>query len=364
MSLVPVVSSGADRLTPDGVAVRPGWRERLVAAGFYLGLAPLMRLFRVRRNHPFVEHHAAQALAAILVFLAVLAGYVLYGLGLSYLLVYRRDLYERIPPLGGWATPLRDTFLFAPVFVAWFLGWVGGLLLALFGSRRALPLIGRLARRPRLCRLAFAGNVLLWAVAVLTAGLALHASSLTRDDDEPAAVYVLYDDMGFVPRWVISLGFYRVSLAAREQWGPGSVVVAPLDEHHLRLALRHGRFVYLACHGQGGDIVTARLRIAPPLLVEAGPTVAQGLYVADIDEEGRYGPWTWLPAGEDLRFVYNAACDCGSKAREWEQTLAPAEVRTFGRLSAVVEHLLWLWTDGPRRVREVDERTTARPAIP
>jgi hypothetical protein len=52
--------------------------------------------------------------------------------------------------------------------------------------------------------------------------------------------------------------------------------------------------------------------------------------------------------------VYNSACDSGSKAGEWEQALAPAEVRTFGRLSAVIEHLLWLWSEGPRRVREME----------
>jgi hypothetical protein len=52
--------------------------------------------------------------------------------------------------------------------------------------------------------------------------------------------------------------------------------------------------------------------------------------------------------------VYNSACDGGEKAREWEQALAPAEVRTIGRLSAVAEHQLWLWTDAPRRIREME----------
>jgi hypothetical protein len=314
----------------------------------------LLRPFRIRRDDPFVQHHAAQALATILVLLAVLLGGCLYGMGLSYLLVYRRDLYERLPPLGGWDAPVRDALLFTPAILGWLLAWLGGLLLALFGSRRALPLIGRLARSPLLLRLAFAGNSSLLAAAALTTALALHASSLTRDDDEPAAAYLLYDDMGVVPRWVMNLGFYRVSLAAQARWGPGSVVVAPLDEHHLRLALRHGRFVFLACHGQAGDITTPRLRITPPPRAEAGATAARGLWMAKVDADHCYGRWTFLEAGQDLRLVYNSACDSGSKAEEWEVALAPAEVRTFSRLSAVIEHLLWLWSDGPRRVREME----------
>jgi hypothetical protein len=301
-----------------------------------------------------VQHHAAQALATILAFLAVLLGGCLYWTGLSYLLVYRRDLYERLPPLGGWDAPVRDVLLFAPVFLGWLLAWSGGFLLALFGSRRTLPLIRRLARRPFLLRLAFAGNTSLLAAAALTTALALHASSLTRDDDEPAAVYLLYDGMGVVPRWVMNLGFYRVSLAAQARWGPGSVVVAPLDEHHLRLALRHGRFVFLACHGQGGEITTPGLRITPSPPAEAGATAARGLCLANDEGDDRCGRWRLLEAGQNLRFVYNSACDGGSKAGEWEQALTPAEVRTFGRLSAVIEHLLWLWSDGPRHAREME----------
>ena len=152
----------------------------------------------------------------------------------------------------------------------------------------------------------------------------------------------------------MNLGFYRVSLAAQARWGPGSVVVAPLDKHHLRLALRHGRFVFLACHGRAGEITTPGFRTTPPPLAEAGATAARGLCVANIDGDHRYGRWTLLEAGQDLRFVYNSACDSGSKAGAWEQALAPAEVRTFDRLSAVIEHLLWLWSDGPRRVREME----------
>src|SRR5438046_2076248 len=122
----------------------------------------------------------------------------------------------------------------------------------------------RPGRKDRLAAAAFyLGLASLLAPAALPTALALHASSLTREDAEPAAAYLLYDNRGGVPRWAMNLGFYRVSLAAQARWGPGSVVVAPLDKHHLRLALRHGRFVFLACHGPAGEITTPGLRITP-----------------------------------------------------------------------------------------------------
>lgn len=344
------------RLMPGVIPAHPDWKGRLSAIGFYLGLAPLLRLFRIGRGDPFVQYHAAQALATLLAFLAVLFGYCLYWLAISYLLVFRRDLYERLPSLGTWGDPVRDVLFVTPVFLGWFLIWLGGLVPALLGSRRTMPLIGRLARRPSLLRLAFLGNVCLLAIAALIAVVALHASSLTRDDDAPAAVYLLYDDMGgTVPRWVMSLGFYRVSLAAQARWGPNSTIVAPLDEHHLDLALRHGRFVFLACHGSAGEIITPKVRITPCSPIKIGNTAERGLLCWTTIDGGRGDKrGTLLAAGQDLRYVYNTACDSGVKAEEWEQALAPARVRTFDRLSAVAEHMLWLWSDGPRLVRDME----------
>ena len=62
-------------------------------------------------------------------------------------------------------------------------------------------------------------------------------------------------------------------------------------------------------------------------------------------------PPTSIPAamhGRDLQFVYLSECYSGTKAPEWEQVLAPAEVVTFDRLSGPMEHLWWLWFDALR----------------
>jgi uncharacterized membrane protein len=339
--------------TSASVPMRPGLAKRVAAVAFYLGLGPVLRLFRVGRDDSFVQHHSAQALATIFAFVAAVVIALLTWLGISYLLVFHRDLYHRIPALGL-NLQLRDALLCTPALLAWAIAWLGGLGVALVGSRRTLPMIGRLARRRALLRVAFVGNVVMLTAAVLITVLAVHASSMTRDDDEPAAVYMLYDDMGVIPRWVMNLGFYRMSIAANERWGPGSVVVAPLDEYHLRLALRHGRILILACHGVEGDIISPRLLIVPPPLADTGKPAPRGLNLTNVDSDDHYGPWKFIEAEQNLRFVYVSACDGGDKAREWEQALAPAEVKTFGRLSAVAEHVVWLWSDGPRRVREVE----------
>src|SRR5262249_22588794 len=146
----------------------------------------------------------------------------------------------------------------------WLFAWAAAVLLTLAGSTRGVPLVRRLAGRPSLTRLAFAGNIAALVVGVVVAAAAGHALSLTRKDPGAAPVYLLYDDAIPVPRWAYALGLYRVALQATERWGPGSCVLAPLDQESLRQALRHGSVVVLACHGGEGYVRTPNLRITAP----------------------------------------------------------------------------------------------------
>ncbi len=335
-----------------GEQARPGWGLRFLAFGCYLGLAPFLRRFC--RGDPFVQHHAAQALAVVVLLFACFTLSFFYWLGISFLLVFQRALYDSLPVIDGWSLQVRDGIPIALVLLTWLLAWLAGAGQALFGSSQGLPLVTRLARRPGLVRVGIAGNIFLLAGMAVTTAVALHASSLTREDDEPARVYLLYDDMGFIPRWVFNLGAYRISREATARWGPGSVVVAPLDEHHLRLALLHGRFVFLACHGMDGEIETPDLRVSPTPFCETEPGCPRGVYVMNKGDPCM-GQETPIEVGDNLRFLYNSACDSGSRAAAWERALSPAEVKTFDRLSAVAEHICWLWLSGPARLRDVPE---------
>jgi hypothetical protein len=51
-------------------------------------------------------------------------------------------------------------------------------------------------------------------------------------------------------------------------------------------------------------------------------------------------------AGGQLGYVYFAACYAGNLESEWRTILAPAEVKTYARISYVEEHFLWVWTKG------------------
>ena len=95
MSLLPADPSAPTPSSAGGIPDRPGWKESLAAAAFYLGLAPLLRPFHFRRDDPFVQHHAAQALVTSLAFLAVVFGGGIYLMVLSYETPACQCLFDR-----------------------------------------------------------------------------------------------------------------------------------------------------------------------------------------------------------------------------------------------------------------------------
>jgi hypothetical protein len=269
-----------------------------------------------------VQHHAAQALAIF----AMLVAALLLSAGVwafcSYLLVFHRTQYESL-----FVGEIADA-LGVGAAIAWLFLWIISLKRAIGGSTRRLFLVSRLAHSKRVLWLSRLGCACLYSGAILTAAVAIHAVSLTRVGGEPAHAYMLYDDMGVVPRWVFNLGFYRVALAANNRWGERSVVVAPLTRRSFADAIRYGDLVFVASHGFEGSLVYSGVPIEP------------------VDELAEV-------VGPHLRRVYLTACDGGLQAAQWEKVLAPARVTTFARLSAVAEHIYWLWIDAPTEITEM-----------
>lgn len=317
------VNGMADSVVTDSQYAAPGWKSRLLAASFYCGSAPVLGYLRARREDAYASHHYKQALSVLLVLLVILVLEILVWLVISYVLVFHREYYE--------GTRFESTLfmIVRRLFLCWLVVWAFSIAWALLGSWGSVPLIGRLARFRFPMNLSLVGCTAVTVVLAVIFSATVHATILTRHDEAPAKVYMLYDDVQRYPRWVFNLGFYFISRASVDRWGPGSVVVAPLTKEDLARALVEGKFIFLSSHGTKDGLITRDFRIRPE---EAAP----------------------FGIGEDLQFVYITGCDSGTLVKQWKRTFAPAEVVTFDRLSAVLEHVYWLYFRGVRKVRELE----------
>lgn len=295
----------------------PGWAGRGVALLEYLGAAPLLHVFRQTPRGAFAEGHHAHALALLLVLAGVALLYLVGILLVTAAIMISRSLYEDYHIEGHVLSLLRKMFL------AWAVFWAFAIGTALLGREAYLPVVWRLARRARL--LAFAAWLWLaiFAVGVSTAAFATHAATKVRDDAAPGTVYILYEDGHFFPRWLFHLGFYPIARAAEDRFGPGQAVMLRVTRESLRRGLSEATFIFLGTHG-----------------MREGILVPDGFFKVSDVEPAAVNP--------SLRYVYMSGCDQGAG---WETAFAPAKVITFDRLTTVLEHIWWIWFDGPAIVR-------------
>jgi len=310
------------RLCPETVAAR----SRLWALAAYGGLAVLRPDGRPREDDTFIRFHYAHALACFGLLLVGLVLILLHQAIVCLLTIYRSGWYDLLP-----------IDLFSAILGIGWLGVFAGLpglsaFQAMRGVSRDLPILSRMARTRRLAPVARLFGAVFLLTVVGFAGTAWHATTIVGRDPSSARVAFLYDDCGWVPRFVFDLGFYRVSLAVAQTWGSDSVAVSPLTTQNLNLSLQYGEVVVVASHGDNGAIWLS-------------------------EREGWLAPECVQPgiAGPRLRFVYLAGCKCGLRKNAWQYALYPAQVRTYLRNSVVLEHIYWLWSAAPRLIRGLPE---------
>jgi len=328
----------------------PPLPRRMLALAGYLGLAPWLGFLPSFREDPFLRHHRAQALVVFLGLAPLLL------LGLASLLVMTEiftdeswlfdfDLIDVTRATGS-------GFALAEGLVAagWALVWVIAVGLALAGSVRRAPYVrGTGTRWVQGLAVLWSGFLGLAAAFLLVFGL--YASHLARSGEGPAPVYFLFDPRGFegFGSWGPKMAFFPISREANARWGEGSVVVAPFDSRSFRQAIERGRFVVLFVHGTEGAIQSAGMRIEPPPAWQK--PAGRYLNVRDLQDGGS----EIVPAGADLQLLYITGCRTGARGLGWvwQKGLAPTKVITFDRMTGGLEHLWWLWTEAPRRLKTI-----------
>jgi hypothetical protein len=300
----------------------PCSRDRLFALLLYIGFLPLLVFRRKKPLSSYLEIHRNQALV-LFVFLALilLILFLLVSL-LSYGMVYHRDIVESGPTEVWLLSFIRK------LLIVWVVFWGYAVFRALRGSAVPVPYMSFFTRRRFLQRAGLAVVGFGWVALLVLIPITVFADSLVTGDVENGSVFMVYEDQNRFPRALFSLAMLPIAREAINRYGAGSVVLLPISSESIQAAVQHGVVVIIASHG-----------------------TAKGLLL----EKGYFTPADILPRKDEtrLKFVYFAGCDSGTQRPAWEKALTPADVFLYDRLTPVIEHLWWFWTQGPRIVREV-----------
>lgn len=297
--------------------------QRLFALSFYLGMAPFTYGVVRKKYSSFYENHFKQSsllwsLLGLILFFSLAA-----ILALSLIMKY----YD------GWAaSPLAEGLLLSflrKALLIWLVLWAFGVWQCLMGEKRPILIsIGYLAQQRWIITV---GNGFLLVVLGVCFGamcFVIRTEHLLAKDVTHAKTFLLYDDLGFIPRPFFSLAMARMVSASSKKWGPGTAILLLTTRANLDHAFQYGDFIFVGSHG-----------------TSEGLLLKDGYYrPADVPEQARH---------KQPLFLYFASCDSEEQRQGWINTLAPKHIKTFKGFVPTLQHLWWLWTQGPHVLKNL-----------
>ena len=320
-------------------------RQRALSIACYFGFAPFLWLRGIehRKKDALYQHYRYSLAISLLFFFILVATAITDALGYIYATRILNPSPDELDSMR-WFIFIFD---WGGNFIAlgWILTWALGLVSAIRGRVPHFPVLSGLTEYSEWMKFSLGWSIAFRVGLILLVILAAHGSLLAANPGMSPQVYILYTTGGYIPteelwasytppRWTINLFFYPIIAAATSRWGKGSVAIEPLSDVTFKEAIRTGKFVFVASHG-GREA--------------GGFSYAFDPYQGFLPSNLHAGD-----AGQQLRYVYFAACYAGYLESEWRQVLAPAEVKTFARISYVEEHFMWVWLKGAKEVSRIE----------
>ena len=302
---------------------RPSVIHRILCAFLYMGIAPVAYLFRYHQKTDFTNHHTRHALSSAFAMHAALLIFIILRIPVIKLRILREDISLAIRADAIHSILMIITFALLLLWTAL------SVFCALVGKSARIPILSRLSKKAWL-----PGTMLV----IFTLGLALlvtimcfscHSLSITPQSNNEAKVFMLYDDGGFFPRWLFTLGFLSVTKKASNLLGPNSMCVCQLTNDTFQHAFSHGKFIVLATHGAG------------PGQIYAGRQIYKATDALKASD------------GNHPSFIYLTGCSVSKGDNSWAEAFPTTEVISFRRWSATVEHIWWLYSEAPDKLESL-----------
>lgn len=288
----------------------------LILIASYFGLAPFLCLFQKRIKDDFIKFHIKQAL--VLWFWLILIMLILSGCVLLLTLVVVRfpDFYQ------DWEVELWFLSISRKLFLCWLVFLLFGFGCALLKSAKPLPFVSFWIKHKALfCVSQFVDTIFVLFVLFLFV-LNIYSCILMYPQAEVPKVYVLYDNLDYLPQWIFNIGFFPIIKTGSEVYGKGNVALRVVSKESLSESLKNAEVVFIASHGTEEGILSRGGFIKPE----------------DVQE---------MEVNKNLKFVYLSGCKGGEQKEMWSKVFAPAKILTYKRMTATFEHAWWFWRHGP-----------------
>ncbi|MGC8847149.1 MAG: hypothetical protein ACP5QY_15015, partial [Candidatus Hydrogenedens sp.] len=284
------------------------------------GFAPVLDIFPSNRKNNFLYLHIRQSiilwswLFLIVLFIGV------FALLLSFLVVYFPDFYQ------NWDIELWFISITRKILLCWLIFFIFGFGSALLSSVHLLPFIASWMKNKWLLLFSKFVNTLLIIIVSFIGVINIYAYFLLYPRENVPKVYVLYDNLDYLPQCIFNIGFFRIITTGCYIYERGGVALRVVDKESFAESLKNAEIIFVASHGWEEGMLSHEGIIKPE----------------DIQK---------MEINKHLKFIYLSACKSGAQREAWERVLSPAKVLTYKRMTATFEHAWWFWKNAPRVIR-------------
>ena len=278
------------------------FKFRLKSLLFYSGFTPFFPTLLFKRNKDDLivnEYYYALAVSFIQT-ITFLIGLIIWIFGFYAVAQYYPAWLETLR--FGNIFILGYLILFVLLFgiIIWFVYFIR----IIFRLKINIPLITKISKNKTVLTLSYFFNLSFMILFCLIVFWTIRSNKLAQNTQKPAKVYMLYDNMGFVPHCIFPLGFYQILRAAIKKWRYGHVAIEPITNESLKEAIKNATMIFLSVHGD----------------LSSGEFAGMFHFANQTrDKFYGYGPdqIKEIGIGENLKFIYLAHCNGGKLKEEW-----------------------------------------------
>ncbi len=286
----------------------------------YLGFAPVVGVIKGKDEDDFFYLHIRQSIILwtwlVLISLCI-SGFILV---LTFLVLHFPDFYQ------NWDIELWFISISRKIFLCWSVFLLFGLGSALYGSTRLLPFITFWMNKKWLFLFSKIINMFLIISLIFICSVNIYVYYLLHPRENAPKVYVLYDNLDYLPQWIFNIAFFPIINTGCSIYGKGGVALRVIDKESFAESLKSAEIIFVASHGMEEGMLSRRGVIKPE----------------DIQK---------MEVNKNLKFVYLSACKTGAQKEVWEKAFRYAKVLTYKRMTATFEHAWWFWKYGPKVIR-------------
>lgn len=285
-----------------------------------MGFAPLISIFKGKNDNDFFFSHVRQSIILWTWLFLISLCISISILILTFLVLHFPDFYQ------NWDVELWFISITRKIFLCWLVFLLFGLGSAIYGSTRLLPFVAFWINKKWLFLISKGINIFLIIALISICSINIYVYFLLYPRENAPKVYVLYDNLDYLPQWIFNIGFFPIITTGCNIYGKGGVALRVIDKESFIEAVRNAEIIFVASHGMEEGMLSRKGVIKPE----------------DIQK---------MEVNQNLKFVYLSACKTGAQKEMWEKAFRYAKILTYKRMTATFEHAWWFWKYGPKVIR-------------